>query len=262
MSSYGVEKSSRREETSRRDDSSRHNDAFGRDDRDYRNSNTNDTYRDDYNRRGNRDSRDSSDNRRDSYQNSAPFVSNPYGPNNRENMPAMLPNEGKKEWRARVRSEMEMRICVWPRSPSPPKQKNKPVAKVVPVKKEKENLVQKHSSSKSKKSDKSEKSSKKDKSGRTKSDRPEKPERSDDQNNSDNSDNGDNNSKDRSVHFDPKEESRADMVVAEDAKYEMQKALQSALGLNEYERAETEGFRRDVQGNSIHSCCCSYSCSN
>mmetsp|Transcript_26197 Transcript_26197/g.25036 ORF Transcript_26197/g.25036 Transcript_26197/m.25036 type:complete len:464 (+) Transcript_26197:123-1514(+) len=66
----------------------------------------------------------------------APYVSNPYGPNNSEGMPSKLADEGHKEWRARVRQEMEMRISIWNRSPSPPKQKSKVAAKVVTEKKE------------------------------------------------------------------------------------------------------------------------------
>ena len=167
-----------------------------------------------------------------------PYVSNPYGPNNHESMPAMLPDEGKKDWRARIRAEMEMRICVWPRSPSPPKQRSKAAAKPLPPKKE--SAPEKHSSTKSKKS---EKSSKKDKSDRKKSERPDKSERSDPSTASDL----------RAVHFDPEDELRAmrnkvEIVDTKDVELEMQKALHTAMGLNDYERAEIEGFRRDVQG--------------
>ena len=154
-------------------------------------------------------------------------------------MPAMLPDEGKKDWRARVRAEMDMRICIWSRSPSPPKQRSKALAKPLPVKKE--SIPEKHSSMKSKKS---EKSSKKDKSDRKKSDRSNKSEGSDPSASAES----------RSVHFDPEEEMRAmrnpviEVPETNDTEQEMQKALHSAMGLNEYERAEVEGFRRDVQG--------------
>ena len=168
-----------------------------------------------------------------------PYVSNPYGPNNHESMPAMLPDEGKKDWRARIRAEMEMRICVWPRSPSPPKQRSKATAKSSSPRKE--SAPEKHSSMKSKKS---EKSSKKDKSEKKKSDRSDKSERSDPSAASDL----------RAVHFDPEDESKTmrnkviEVVETKDVELDIQKALHTAMGLNDYERAEIEGFRRDVQG--------------
>ena len=86
-------------------------------------------------------------------------------------------------------------------------------------------------------------SSKKDKSDRKKSERPDKSERSDPSTASDL----------RAVHFDPEDELRAmrnkvEIADTKDVELEMQKALHTAMGLNDYERAEIEGFRRDVQG--------------
>lgn len=151
----------------------------------------------------------------------------------------MLPDEGKKDWRARVRAEMEMRICIWPRSPSPPKLKSRTVAKAVPLKKE--SIPEKSSSSKSKKSDKSRKS---DKSDSKKSERSER-----------SSIKASGNNEESSNHLDHNETLVKEITASSsmqhgDSELEMQRALHDAMGLNEYEKAEVERFRKDVQGEN------------
>lgn len=153
----------------------------------------------------------------------------------------MLPDEGKKDWRARVRAEMEMRICIWPRSPSPPKLKTRTVAKVVPLKKE--HTSEKSSSSKPRKSEKSRKS---DKSDNKKS---EKFERSSMESS------GSNAVLSSTAHFDHEEtvvkETRDSSSMQNGAsELEMQSYLHDAMGLNAYEKAEVESFRKDVQGEN------------
>ena len=157
----------------------------------------------------------------------------------------MSSHEDKKDWRARVRAEMEMKICVWPRSPSPPKQKSKPVAKVVAARSE---SPERRSSSKSKKSEKSSKRDKSEKKKSHKSDRSERSERAERSEISNHS-----NKIEKMVHFDEEVEIEKERtaVIEEtknNAELEMQRALKESLGLNEYERAEMERFRRDVQG--------------
>lgn len=168
-----------------------------------------------------------------------PYVSSQYGPNNRGSMPAMLPDEGKKDWRARVRSEMEMRISIWPRSPSPPKLKSKSV----PAKKEV--VLEKSSSSKSKKSDKSRKSDRSDTKKSEKSER------------SSVKSSGGNQDLPSSVNNDHRENSEKNRAASSsmqngDSELEMQTALHDAMGLNAYEKAEVERFRKDVQGESTY----------
>ena len=156
----------------------------------------------------------------------------------------MSSHEDKKDWRARVRAEMEMKICVWPRSPSPPKQKSKPVAKVVAARSE---SPERRSSSKSKKSEKSSKRDKSEKKKSHKSDRSERAERAERSEISNHS-----NKIEKMVHFDEEveieKERTAVIQETNHAELEMQRALKESLGLNEYERAEMESFRRDVQG--------------
>jgi hypothetical protein len=170
-----------------------------------------------------------------------PYVSSQYGPNNHASMPAMLPDEGKKDWRARVRAEMEMRICIWPRSPSPPKLKSKTVAKPIPLKKE--SIPEKSSSSKSKKSDKSRKS---DKTDSKKSERSERSSTKASENNEEIS---------KAVHLDRKEILEKEITASSsmqngDSELGMQRALHDAMGLNAYEKAEVESFRKEVQGEN------------
>lgn len=164
-----------------------------------------------------------------------PYVSSRYGPNNHSSMPAMLPDEGKKDWRARVRSEMEMRISIWPRSPSPPKLKSKTVVK--PIVTKKEIIPERSHSSKSKKSDKSSRKADKHESRKNKK----------------------SNSPSKAIH-EPHDSDTSDQNNAEihgvSASNEhpeptIKRAYHEALGLNEYERAEMEGFRRDVQGMNL-----------
>jgi hypothetical protein len=170
-----------------------------------------------------------------------PYVSSQYGPNNHASMPAMLPDEGKKDWRARVRAEMEMRICIWPRSPSPPKLKSKTVARVVTSKKE--SMPEKSSSSKSRKSDKPRKSEKADSKKFEKSER------------SSIKSSGNNEVLSNAVHLDRKQTLETEVTASSsmqngDSELEMQRALQNAMGLNSYEKAEVESFRKEVQGEN------------
>lgn len=163
-----------------------------------------------------------------------PYLSSRYGPNNHSSMPAMLPDEGKKDWRARVRSEMEMRISVWPRSPSPPKLKSKTVTK--PAVTKKEIIPERSHSSKSKKSDKSSRKADKHESRKNKkSNSPAK-------------------EIDEPIHSDTigQNDDELHSVPSNDhSEPTIKRAYHEALGLNEYERAEMEGFRRDVQGTIL-----------
>lgn len=170
-----------------------------------------------------------------------PYVSSQYGPNNHGSMPAMLPDEGKKDWRARVRAEMEMRICIWPRSPSPPKLKTRTVAKAVPLKKE--STSEKSSSSKPRKSEKSRKSDKTDTKKSEKSER------------SSVKSSGSTAELSGTAHFDHEEsvekETRNSSSMQNGAsELEMQSYLHDAMGLNAYEKAEVESFRKDIQGEN------------
>ena len=164
------------------------------------------------------------------------------------------PDENRKETRARERIEMDMRVVVWPRSPSPPKLKSKPIAKPQVVAKMQPSRNEKTRDdspvSKSKKSQKSHRKS--DKSDKKKSDRNSRSDRSPERRSSDHSEKPFRSNRDSdAVEMDGR--IMPSQVSGVDSESNIQKSLHAALGLNEYERAEMEGFRRDVQGHFISS---------
>ena len=156
-------------------------------------------------------------------------------------MPTYGPEGNRKESRARERIEMDMRVLVWPRSPSPPKLKSKPVTKTQTVIKTQPLRTEKTRDSspisKPKKSQKSHRKS--DKSEKKKSERNSRSDRSPERRITDHSERPS-----ISDRNDPSDE----MEDKIDSGSNIQKAIHAALGLSEYERAEMEGFRRDVQG--------------
>lgn len=164
------------------------------------------------------------------------------------------PEENRKETRARERIEMDMRVVVWPRSPSPPKLKSKPIAKPQVVAKTQPSRNEKTRDdspvSKSKKSQKSHRKS--DKSDKKKSDRNSRSDRSPERRSSDHSEKPSRSNRDSdAVEIDGR--IMPSQVSGVNSESNIQKSLHAALGLNEYERAEMEGFRRDVQGHFISS---------
>ena len=160
------------------------------------------------------------------------------------------PEENRKENRARERIEMEMRVLVWPRSPSPPKLKSKPIAKTVTVVKTQplRNEKTRDDSPKSKKSQKSHRKS--DKSDKKKSERNGRSDRSPERRNNDHSERPSRSNRDDQA-VEMEEKIMPSQASGMNSASDIQKSLHAALGLNEYERAEMERFRRDVQGQSI-----------
>lgn len=162
------------------------------------------------------------------------------------------PDENRKETRARERIEMDMRVVVWPRSPSPPKLKSKPIAKPQVVAKMQPSRNEKTRDdspvSKSKKSQKSHRKS--DKSDKKKSERNGRSDRSPERRNNDHSERPSRSNRDDQA-VEMEEKIMPSQASGMNSASDIQKSLHAALGLNEYERAEMERFRRDVQGQSI-----------
>lgn len=160
------------------------------------------------------------------------------------------PGEDRKESRARERIEMDMRVVVWPRSPSPPKLKSKPIAKPQVIAKTQPSRNEKTRDdsplSKSKKSQKSHRKS--DKSDKKKSDKNSRSDRSPERRSSDHSERPSRSNRDSDA-VEMGERTMLSQVSGVNSESSIQKSLHAALGLNEYERAEMEGFRRDVQGH-------------